>query len=151
VTRRPDREPPRGLTEAERERLRGRVLASIEREEARRRRSRRLGTTAILGLLLAGALALAAVREAPPAAEGSDAIPVRCAGDGELAFGETLITAQAQSDPRLVCAELWRRGELIGANRKPAPLGACAQATGEGTLVLVYADPAHACRAGEAA
>ena len=30
-------------------------------------------------------------------------------------------------------------------------IGACAQATGEGTLVLVYADPAHACRAGGAA
>jgi hypothetical protein len=142
-----DRDPLRGLSEAERERLRARVFAAIE-HDARRRRTRRLGTTAVLGLLLAGALALAAVREAPPASEGSDAIPVSCAGTGELEVGETLVTVHIQSDPRLVCAELWRRGELIGANRKPEPLGACAQATGEGTLVLVYADPAQACRAG---
>jgi hypothetical protein len=127
------------------------VFAGIEREERRRRRGRRLGTTAILGSLLAAALAVAAVREAPPAVEGSDAIPVRCAAADDLAVGDTLVTARVQSDPRLVCAELWRRGELIGANRKLAPLGACAQATGQGTLVLVYADPAHACRAGHAA
>jgi hypothetical protein len=69
---------------------------------------------------------------------------VRCTAAGD-AGPDGVLTVSARHDPRLVCAELWRRGELVGGTRKSATLTACARAEAREVLVLVTSDGESGC------
>ena len=81
-----------------------------------------------------------------PTTDTAGSIPVRCT-TGDPAAPDGVITANARHDPRLVCSELWRRGELVGGTRKSAPLTACARTDASEVLVLVTSDGGDSCRA----
>jgi hypothetical protein len=136
----------RDLTPEERARLRAGVFEAIDRHEGWRRRRRRLIGVTALGCVLASLVAGAAMQQPTSSRAGVvDAIPVRC-GTADVAAADSTIPSQVGHDPRLLCAELWRRGELIGGPRKAAELGACPQLGERGVLVLVYAGDDAACR-----
>lgn len=137
----------RRLTPEERARLRAGVFDAIERHDSwRRRRRRMIGVTA-LGCALASLVVGAALQQPGSSRAGVvDAIPVRCGTADVAAAADSTIPSQVGRDPRLLCAELWRRGELIGGARKADELGACPQLGERGVLVLVYAGDDAACR-----
>ena len=136
----------RRLTDDERATLRSGVFEAIDRHESWRRRRRRLIGVTALACVMASLVAGVALRQPGSSQAGVvDAIPVRC-GSADVAAADSTIPSQVGRDPRLVCAELWRRGELIGGTRKADELGACAQLGEQGVLVLVYAGDDVACR-----
>lgn len=144
--RRPTEE--RRLTPDERERLRSGVFAEIDRQEHRTRRRRRRAAGAGVVLAAMAVLAVVAVRTPhAPTADTAGSIPVRCT-TGDPTAPDGTVTASTSHDPRLVCAELWRRGELIGGTRKSATLTACARADAREVLVLVTSDGDDGCRDG---
>lgn len=137
----------RRLSADERARLRDGVFAAIDREErTRRRRRRALGAGVVAAAVLV--LALTALRAPdPPTTDTAGSMTVRCTAAGDDAAPDGLVTVSARHDPRLVCAEIWRRGELVGGTRKSAPLTACARAEAREVLVMVTSDAGGVCGA----
>ena len=137
----------RRLTEDERARMRTGLFAEIDRQEARSSRRRRRAAGASVVLAAVAVLGIVALRTPhAPTTDTAGSIPVRCT-TGDPAAPDGVITANARHDPRLVCSELWRRGELVGGTRKSAPLTACARTDASEVLVLVTSDGGDSCRA----
>jgi hypothetical protein len=94
-------------------------------------------------------LAVTALR-APhaPTTDTAGSMTVRCTAAGDDGAPDGLVTVSARHDPRLVCSEIWRRGEFVGGTRKSAPLTACARAEASEVLVLVTSDAGGGCSGG---
>jgi hypothetical protein len=136
----------RRLTPDERAQLRADLFAEIDRVEHRSRRRRRRLAGAGVVLAAVAVLGIVALRTPhAPTTDTAGSIPVRCTTGGTSA-PDGVITASARHDPRLVCSELWRRGELVGGTRKSAPLTACARTDAREVLVLVTSDGGDGCR-----
>ena len=135
--------PPdqRRLTPDERARMRAGLFAEIDREQrppappppraGRRRHARpRVAALAVVALRTPDA----------PTTDTARSMPVRCTAGDQSVPGGVTVASTRHDDPRLVCSELWRRGELVGGRAQVRRRSAPAPAPdAREVLVLVYA------------